>query len=219
LSLFKLPFLALLLGCAVLLNGCGKQAPAKMNVPKDIASVAEGFLKEMKAGNKGKAESYISEEALDEFSAQYNADQKKLAAAPALTVKHYRAPLRDKNLYSWQPREANIVYSVQQNGKWTTARLRLLSYEDEPYKIEYIRISNEEPSPQLQTREEQKGMEMLKEQQSILFWVMGGLAILCAFGLTGLIWLIKRKPKLFNPENSVEHRHAASTVRDEGGEG
>jgi hypothetical protein len=208
LSVLRVPFLAALTYILFLLSGCGEREPAVIDAPNDVAKVVAPFLKEMRAGNKDKAMQYVSPAARDEFALQYDADQKKLAAAPELTAR-FITPQGFKG----DGTETNIVYAARKDGKWTSATVRLYRYRDEPYEIEYWRVTNQAPSPVLQSSTEEK---MMKEMAPAMLWSLVGIGLLGVIGIALLLWLVKRRPKIISPDIPEERRAAAVTVREIG---
>jgi hypothetical protein len=208
LSVLRVPYLAALPYILVLLSSCGEREPAVIDAPKDVAKVVAPFLKELRAGNKDKAMQYVSPAARDEFAQQYAADQKILAAGPELTARFIKP-----QGFKGDGTETSIVYAARKNGKWTSATVRLYHYRDEPYEIEYWRITNQAPSPVLQSSTEEK---MMKEMAPAFLWSMAGMGLLGVSGIVLLLWLVKRRPKIISPDIPDERRAAAITVREIG---
>jgi hypothetical protein len=216
LSVLRVPFLTALTYILILLSGCGEREPVVIVAPKDVAAVVAPFLRELRAGNKDKAMQYVSPAARDEFAQQYEADQKKLAAAPELTPRFILPqPKLKPNILGAESdsTETSIVYASRKDGKWTSATVRLYRYRDETYVIEYWRITNQAPTPVLRSSQEEEAM---KETTPRMMWMMGGLAILSLIGLVVLIWLVKRRPAIISPDIPEERRAAAITVRENG---
>jgi predicted small lipoprotein YifL len=200
----------------VLLAGCGEREPALITPPKDAAAVVEPFLKELREGDKAGATAYVSTAAGDELEAQFARDHKKLAAAPKLTPRfltdsHGRfAPKHMAR--SADGKEVTLVYAAKKDGKWTSATVRVYRYRDEPYKVEYWRVTNAAPAPALNSNIDPKIMKM---QQQMMYWLSGGIVLFGLIGLALIIWLIRRKPYLIvaaDPE--AETRRSAATVGD-----
>lgn len=208
--------LALLGAALLLLGGCGEREPAVITPPKDAATVIEPFLKELAAGRQDKAAAFVSTTATDELAKQFVADHKKLAAAAKLTPRFVVQPGADlsrlgKNL-DVGGSEATLVYAAKTKDKWTTATVRVYRYRNEPFKVEYWRITNEAPQPALPA---DLDSPEVKRAAIIMSWMMGGFALLGLFGIVGLIWMVRRKPHLLVPEEAAEQRVPASTLRDE----
>jgi hypothetical protein len=198
-----------LLGLLLLLAGCGEREPAVITPPKDAAAVIEPFLKELAAGNREKAAAFVSTAATDELATQFAADHKKLAAAPKLTPRFVN---QEATPSFGSGNEVNLVYAAKSKGKWTSATVRVYSYRDEPYKVEYWRVTDKAPVPPFNSNADP---EKLKQSQDMMRWIFGGLAVFGLLGLALLIWLVKRKPHLVAPDAPVEVRRSAATVRDE----
>jgi hypothetical protein len=193
----------------LLLAGCGEREPVVITPPKEATSVIEPFLKQLAAGNKDKAAAYLSPAALDELDSQFAADSKKLASTPKLTPRFMD---NSESLKNGPADNLMLVYGSKQNGKWTSATFRLFRVGDDPYKIEYWRVTNTAPQPAIVANIDTKRVEM---QQKITFWTMAGLAVLGVLGLVLLYWLIRRKPHLIAPDAPAEARRSAASVRDE----
>lgn len=200
-----------LFGLLMLLAACGEREPAVVIPPKDAAAVAEPFLKELRAGNRAKAESYVSSAAMDELAAQFAGDHKKLAASSALTPRFFNSNAAAQGGTA-EGEEINMVYAARKDGKWTTATVRVYRYRDEPFKIEYWRVTNKAPTMPLNSNINE---EKLKESQTLMFGMFGGIALFGLLGLLVLFWVIKRQPQLISPDIPVETRKSAATVGDE----
>ena len=206
-----------LLGAALLLlAGCGEREPVVITPPKDAAAVIEPFLRELAAGNKDKAAAFVSTAAADELTTQFAKDHKILAAASKLTPRFVQRVGANPHILgkdlSADGDEVTLVYAAKSKGKWTTATVRVYRYRDDPFKVEYWRISNEAPRPALPS-----GMDspVAKRTAVIMSWITGGFALFGLFGIAGLIWVVRRKPHLLTPEEISEQRAPASTLRDE----
>jgi hypothetical protein len=197
----------------MLICACKAPEPRKINVPDDVAEVIEPFLREMQAGNRAKAAAFVAYGALDEFNAQYSTDQKKLSVVPPLTARFIKIPHLGDPGYQYGLHEANVVYAVRKGEKWTTASIRLNRDDNSPYKIEYIRITHNMPSPALYNGTAQQTMKLRKD---VFLWVMGAGALLGLIGLIFIFWLIKRRTHLIVPEIAPEYRAAAVTTREKG---
>jgi hypothetical protein len=193
----------------LLLAGCGEREPAVITPPKEATAVIEPFLRELAAENKDKAAAYLSPAALDELDSQFAADSKKLAAAPILTPRFINKV--ESSSYGAADKIV-LVYGAKQKDKWTSATIRLFRAGDQPYRIEYWRVTNNAPQPTMVASTDPKLVEM---QQKITFWTMAGLAVFGVLGLALIFWLIRRKPHLIAPDATAEPRRSAATVRDE----
>ncbi len=209
-SVLRVPVLIIFAFCLMLVSACGSREPEVIKVPREISSVVTPFLKEMRAGNKAKAEELISETALDEFAKQYVSDQKKLAASPELKPR-FISP--EKPSEDFVGIEKSVVYAAQKNGKWTTATIRLYSYDNSPYEVEYVRVTHDPPAPVMQSKAEEK---IFKQMAPALLWSMLALGVFGAVGIVFLLWLVKRRPKIVSPDIEEETRNAAITVREVG---
>jgi hypothetical protein len=191
-----------------LLAGCSEREPAIITPPKDVAAVVEPFLEKLRVGDKASAAKQVSSAATDELDRQFAADHKKLAATTKLTPRF----ITRKTTPSYGAGdEATLVYAARNKGKWTSATVRVYRYRDEPYKVEYWRVTNAAPTPALSS---DMDPEKLKQSQQMMMWIFGALGIAALFGLILLIWLLKRKPHILVPEDVPETRASASTVQD-----
>jgi hypothetical protein len=189
------------------LGGCERE-PAVIAPPKKAAAVIEPFLQALQSGNKAKAQTYVANAAFDELDLQFATDHKKLAAAPKLTARyssHIGSTTNGKG------DEVTLVYAAKHGNGWTSATVRAYRYRDEPFKVEYWRVTDRAPMPIARAGFD---MEKYAEQQKInriIFWGLGALAIIA---LALLVWLLRRKPHLVAAENAPESRRPATTVRD-----
>jgi hypothetical protein len=216
-ALFSSKGIPALIGAALLLlAGCGEREPAVIAPPKDAAAVIEPFLKELAAGNKDKAAAFVSTAATDELTAQFAKDHKKLAAVAKLTPRFVVQPGADLSRlgtdFDVDGTETTLVYAAKTKDKWITATVRVYQYRDEPFKVEYWRVTNEAPQPALPA---DLDSPEVKRTAIIMGWMMGGFALLGLFAIAGLVWMVRRKPHLLVPEEPSETRQPASTLREE----
>jgi hypothetical protein len=199
----------------MLLAGCGEREPAVITPPKDAAAVIESFLKELRAGQPARAAALVSPAAQDELTSGFATDHKKLASAPALTprfiAKSGSNPYVQSRDKGGDGDEVTLVYAARQDGKWTSATVRVYRYRDEPYKVEYWRVTNAAPTPALNSNIDEAAM---KQSQTMMYALFGAIALFGILGLALLVWLLKRKPHLIVPEPVEETRKNAATVRD-----
>jgi hypothetical protein len=207
---------AVLIAVTLLLVGCSAREPKVIAPPKDAAAVIEPFLKELAAGNKDKAAAFVSTAATDELATQFAEDHKRLAIAGKLTPRFVTQSGNDLRRLAENSggdgSEVTVVYAVKSGGKWTSATVRVYKYRDDLFKVEYWRINNEEPQQALPSGIDSK---TVKRTEKMMAWSMGGLALLGLLGIIGLIWVIRRKPHLVVPEEAVERRQSATTLRDD----
>jgi hypothetical protein len=204
------------LGLLLLLMACGEREPAVITPPKDAAAVIEPFLEKLRKGDKAGAATHVSTAATDELDKQFAADSKALAAAGKLTARFVTETRKAKGPMgeeiSSDGDEVTLVYAARKDSKWTTATVRVYRYRDEPYKVEYWRVNNAVPAPQLPSGID---AEVVKTQQQMMFITFAALSVFGIAGLALLFWIIRRKPHLVVNEAPSEERQAASTVRDE----
>lgn len=191
---------------AFLLAACEGREPSVTPVPADIGRVADAFLKEMQAGNLEAAKRHVAPTARDELQQRFYADHKLLKKAGRLTPRFYQP--KPKGMMAPQDSEATIVYAVRDNGKWTTAEIRVFRIDDEPYEVDYWKISNEVPQPN------GLGTEFSKIRDGI-YAMFGIMAFFAAVGLALIVWIVKRRPKLVSPDIIPDGRKAAITTRIE----
>jgi hypothetical protein len=216
-ALFSSKGISALFGAALLLLcGCDAREPAVITPPKDAAAVIEPFLKELAAGQKDNAAAFVSTAATDELMTQFGKDHQKLAAAGKLTPRFVVQPGADLSRlgkdFDADGSEVTLVYADKTKGKWTTATVRVYRYRDEPFKVEYWRVTNQAPQPALPA-----DLDSPEVQRTaiVMGWMMGGFALLGLFGIAGLIWMVRRKPHLLVPDEQSETRQPASTLREE----
>jgi hypothetical protein len=198
-----------------MLSGCADREPKTVVPPKDAAAVIEPFLKELSAGNKDKAGAFVSSAATDELAAQFAADHKKLATGGKLTPRFINQSGNDPRGLSENAgadgSEVTVVYAAKTGDKWTTATVRVYKYRDDPYKVEYWRVANEAPKKPMSSNIDAKKLE---ETEALTNAMAVGFSILGILGIALLIWLVRRRPQLLVPEEIVETRRSASTVRE-----
>jgi hypothetical protein len=205
-----------LVGMLLLLGGCGEREPAVIKPPQDAAKVIEPFLRELAAGQKNKAAAFVSSGAIDELDTQFAADHKKLAAAAKLTPRFVTrsgdTPVLSDRVLDSEGNKATLVYAAKSKGKWTTVTVRVAREPEDAFKVEYWRVSNDAPTGPLPP-----GMDTpeAKQAHTMMAWVMGALALLGLFGIIALLWIIRRKPHLVVPEETLERRQSATTLREE----
>lgn len=200
----------------LLLAGCGAREPATITPPKEAAAVIEPFLKEMAAGQKEKAAAYLSPAAMDELEKQFAQDHKALAAVPKLTPRFVsqnggNIKVGGRDLTA-DGHEVNLVYAAKKGEKWTTATVRAYRYRDEPYKVEYWRVTDKPPAPPMSSN---INPEKLKKSEAYVRALYLGLAVCGILALALILWLVKRKPHLIAPDAPAEVRRSAATVRDD----
>lgn len=206
---------AVLLTATLLLSGCGVREPKVVAPPKEAAAVIEPFLKELAAGNKDKAATFVSTAATDELAKQFGEDHKRLAAAGKLTPRFVTLAGNDLRRLSENSgadgTEATVVYAAKSGDKWTTATVRVYRYRDDPYKVEYWRVANEAPKKPFTSNLDSK---QLQRSEAITNATIIGMSLLGLFGIALLIWMVRRKPHLLLPETASETRRSASTLRE-----
>lgn len=197
-TIFSKGFLCVLLA---LLLGCGEQGTGKAVPPQNVKAVVEPFLAELRAGNQEKAATYISETAADEFTQGFDADHKALAKAPPLTP----------NIYDTKSDAAHIVYAAQKDGKWTSVYMRTAKPGSGQLKIEYWRISDQEPAlahKPVSAKKTDTRFTLSKE------WVYGAGGLMLLLLLGGWFWLYKYQQKRTTNAPPPERRANASTTGD-----
>jgi hypothetical protein len=192
------------------LAGCAAPEPAVIDPPQEMAEAVEPFLAALRAGDREEAELLISDTATDELATQFAADHKLLAAAPMLTPR-FLLPQQDLGL-DQDNTETTLVYAARKDGKWTSATIRLNQFDDEPAVVEYWRITNTAPQPVLFSTNEQKAFRQVLPGVLAALIGTGFLGLLLVIGL---IWIVRRKPHLVNPEIETDMRDAAVSTREE----
>lgn len=172
--------------------------------------VAETFLGSMKKANRVDARPLVAATARDEFDARFDKDSKRLTAGPKPRF-IFAAPLKSHSLDPIEY-EATLLYAAKQDGDWTTVKLRLYRFDQDPYRVEYWKIENKAPDILALSDD-----PALRSFPSIMRWVGLGLALGGMLLIGVILWLVRRKPRLVAPENPVETRPVAITRRDGAG--
>lgn len=195
--------------------GCAEREPATISPPKEAAAVIDPFLTALAKGDRTMANALVSTAATDELAQQFAADHGLLSKAPMLKPRFfYDSGKKLKTMgreFNPDGREVTLVYAGQKDGKWTSATVRIYRYRDEPFKVEYWRITNEKPQPVMSSGFNPAKLEQAGNQMR---WLFGGIALFGAIGLALLIWILRRKPHLVVADGPEQARKPASTVRD-----
>jgi hypothetical protein len=199
--------LIFLMAMLLALGGCERE-PAVIVPPKKAAAVIEPFLQALQSGNKAKARTYVSSAASDELDLQFATDHEKLAAAPKLTARYSS---NNASTTYGKGDEVTLVYAAKHRNGWTSATVRAYRYRDEPFKVEYWRVTKRAPMPMASAGFDIEKYTERQKFNRIIFWGLGALAIIA---LALLVWLLRRKPHLVAAENEPESRRPATTVRD-----
>jgi predicted small lipoprotein YifL len=204
-NIFSVAIMALL---ALLLSACGEREPAVIIPPKEPAAVVEAFLGKLRAGDKAGAAVYVHAGAVDELEQQFAADNKKLAAADVLTPRF----ADDMGTVVVVARDrTTIVYAAKKNDRWTTANVRASKNDEGKYRVEYWRVTHKAPAaianPDLDP-------EVMKETRNVMIATLGAFGVLGVLGIVVLFWLLRRRPHLIVPEETVDIRASASTSGD-----
>lgn len=170
--------------------------------------VAVQFLTAAREGRIDDAKRLVTATATDELQLQFKSDSQRLKAVPPPEFQ-FALPLKSK---SFDPAEyeAQLVYASKQDGKWTTTTLRLYRYDNDPYRVEFWKVDDNEPNLFAMSDD-----PVLKKMPTIMLWIFLGMAAVGLILLFLILWLVRRKPRLVASENEVERRVAAITRREE----
>jgi hypothetical protein len=193
----------------LLLAACGGREPGMITPTKDAAAAIEPFLDALRNGDKAAAAKLITPAATDELDAKFADDSKKLSAVdrptPRLEIPNTPSSFDGSS-------KVTLVYAAKKDGKWTSATVRVYRGVEGPYRVEYWRVANVEPSAAIHSGMDPKAV---RTQQQMTFWVLAALSLFGVLGIILLIWIVRRKPHLVVNETQGEERAAASTVREE----
>lgn len=188
-----------------LLAACAWNEPDIVELPKDIGAAATPFVSALQKGDQIAAQRHVASTAKDELDASFQSDTNALKSSPALTPRFIS--YKPETMMGPQDSEVTIIYAAKDDGKWTTAEVRLFRLGDEPYEVDHWAIDNKAPVAKAYT----PNLRPLYR----LFAALAGTIILfglLAIGLT--LWIVRRKPQLVAPTPVAERRIAAVTTRE-----
>ncbi len=188
-----------------LLAACSWDEPAVVDVPKEVDVASGAFVAAVQKGDPQAAAKHVAPTAQDELAAQFATDSKALKAAPKLTPRFIT--YKPKSMMGPEDSEVTIIYAARENGEWTTMEVRIFRLRNEPYEVDFWKISNEVPAA-----------KSYKPSVRPLIGLFAGIAGIIAFlGLAAIaliIWIVRRKPHIVVPAQTTERRVAAVTTRE-----
>ena len=188
-----------------LLAACSWNEPAVVDVPKEIDVASGAFVAAVQKGDQQAAAKHVAPTAQDELAAQFAADSKALTAAPKLTPRFIT--YKPASMRGPEDSEVTIIYAARTNSEWATMEVRLFRLGDEPYEVDYWKISNDVPAAKNYTPD-------LRPLFGI-FAAIAGVIVVLGIALIGtILWIVRRKPHIVSPPVESERRAAAITTRE-----
>ncbi len=188
-----------------LLAACSWNEPAVVDVPKEIDVASGAFVAAVQKGDQQAAAKHVAPTAQDELAAQFAADSKALTAAPKLTPRFIT--YKPASMRGPEDSEVTIIYAARTNSEWATMEVRLFRLGDEPYEVDYWKISNDAPAAKNYTPD-------LRPLFGI-FAAIAGVIVVLGIALIGtILWIVRRKPHIVSPPVESERRAAAITTRE-----
>ena len=201
----RLPLLFLFL-----LAACSWNEPATVELPRDIGATSDAFVAALQKGEKAAAARHVAPTALDELEARFSKESKELQAAPKLTPRFIS--YKPEGMQGPEDSEVTVTYAAKDNGKWTTAEVRLFRLRNEPYEVDYWKISNEMPVAKSYTPD-------LRPMYGVFAALAGAIFVIGLLAIGIILWIVRRKPHVVAPEPVAERRVAAVTTRESENEG
>lgn len=196
----RLPLLLLFV-----LAACSWNEPAIVDLPRDIGPTSDAFVAALQKGDKAAAEKAVAPTARDELHLHFEKEHKALK--PTSTLKPRFITYKPEHMMGPEDSEVTIIYAAKDDGKWTTAEVRLFRLNDEPYEVDYWKISNEAPVAKTYAPD-------LKPMFGVFVGVAGAIVVLGLLTIGIVLWIVRRKPHVVAPEPAVERRIAAVTTRE-----
>ncbi|MBK6706714.1 MAG: hypothetical protein IPG54_04200 [Sphingomonadales bacterium] len=187
------------------LAACSWSEPAVVELPGDIAATSSAFVSALQKGDRAAAERHVAPTARDELEAQFSNEYKILQAATGLKPRFIT--YKPEAMMGPEDSEVTIVYAAKDDGKWTMAEVRLFRLGDEPYEVDYWKISNDTPTAKTYTPD-------LKPMLGVFAGLAGAIVVLGLLAIGILLWIVRRKPHIVVSEPVVERRVAAVTTRE-----
>ena len=201
----RLPLLFLFL-----LAACSWSEPDVIELPRDIGPTSDAFVAALQKGDRVVAERHVAPTARDELSAHFSNKSNYLKAEPKLTPRFIT--YKPEHMMGPEDSEVTIIYAAKDGGKWTTAEVRLFRLNDEPYEVDYWKISNDTPVAKTYSPD-------LKPMFGVFAGLAGAIVVLGLLTIGIVLWIVRRKPHVVAPEPVSERRVAAVTTREAENEG
>ena len=196
----RLPFLFLFL-----LAACSWNEPEVVELPRDIGPTSDAFVAALQKGDKAAAARHVAPTARDELEARFSKESKELQAAPKLIPRF--VTYKPEGMMGPEDSEVTIIYAAKAEGKWTSAEVRLFRLGDEPYEVDYWKISNETPVAKSYAAD-------LRPMYGVFAALAGAIIVIGLLAIGIILWIVRRKPHVVAPEPVAERRVAAVTTRE-----
>lgn len=196
----RLPVLLLFL-----LAACSLNEPAVVDVPRQIDAASSAFVAAIQKGDKQAAAKHVAPTAQDELASQFQSDFSSLKSAPKLTPRFIS--YKPASMMGPEDSEVTVIYAARAQGEWTTAEVRLFRLGNEPYEVDYWKVSNETPVAKSYNPD-------LRPIYGVLAAVAGTIIVIGIATIGIIIWIVRRKTHIVVPEQSTERRNAAVTTRE-----
>ena len=196
----RLPLLFLFL-----LAACSWSEPDLIELPRDIGPTSDAFVAALQKGDRVVAERHVAPTARDELSAHFSNKSNYLKAEPKLTPRFIT--YKPEHMMGPEDSEVTIIYAAKDGGKWTTAEVRLFRLNDEPYEVDFWKISNVTPVAKTYSPN-------LKPMFGVFAGLAGAIVVLGLLTIALVLWIVRRKPHVVAPEPVSERRVAAVTTRE-----
>lgn len=196
----RLPLLFLFL-----LAACSWNEPAVVELPRDIGATSDAFVSALQKGDKAAAARHVAPTARDELETQFSNEYNVLKSVSKLTPRFIT--YKPEGMMGPEDSEVTVTYAAKQGGEWTTAEVRLFRLRDEPYEVDYWKISDEAPTAKTYTPD-------LKPMFGVFAGLAGSIVVLGSLAIGIILWIVRRKPHVVAPEPVAERRVAAVTTRE-----
>ncbi|HMS20769.1 hypothetical protein [uncultured Sphingorhabdus sp.] len=188
-----------------LLAACSWNEPAIIELPRDIGPTSDAFVVALQKGDKAAAARHVAPTARDELEARFSKEYKELQATPKLKPRFIS--YKPEGMLGPEDSEVTIIYAAKAEGTWTTAEVRMFRLRDEPYEVDYWKISNETPVAKSYTPD-------LRPMYGVFAALAGAIVVIGLLAIGTILWIVRRKPHVVAPEPAVERRVAAVTTRE-----
>jgi hypothetical protein len=188
-----------------LLTGCSGNEPAVIKTPRDILPTSDEFVSALQKGDKAAAARHVAPSARDELEERFSIESKELKAASKLLPRF--VTFKPQGMMGPEDSEVTVIYAAKDDGEWTTAEVRLFRLGDEPYEVDYWKISNETPVAKTYTPD-------LRPMYGAFAALAGAIVLIGLLTIGIILWIVRRKPHVVAPEPAVERRVAAVTTRE-----
>ncbi len=196
----RLPILFLFL-----LAGCSWTEPGVIDLPDEIGKRSSAFVSALQKGDRAAAERAVAPTAADELEAMFAEQHKQLKQKPKLTPRFIT--YKPREMMGPADSEVTVIYAAKDGDQWTTAEVRLFRLNDEPYEVDYWKISNDAPVAKAYAPD-------LKPLYGVFIWLAAAIFVIGIVTIAVVLWIVKRKPHVVSPEPVIERRPAAVATRE-----